>query len=223
MKRLTSSAQHNPQIQLNASLSTKLNSLICAYFQAGIEKCSSSSNGEECVRAFYELPKHHYMANTTTQNDAETKFLANYILNGKWLLNKATSCRSVLYVMHDLEMFKKLFLKYEESSSTGSTSSGSRDEFATVEKLFYKHLYALYANPREMYGVLSRDVKHKHAHKLLDQLRQELGDTYPRFVRLSAHVNLGNNTNSKKCIQKSQCICICIISANSRDLKHLRI
>ena len=128
------------------------------------------------LRAFHELPKHLYAASTTTQQEAETKFLNHFVKNGAWLLNKPLRCHSALYLMHDIEMFKNLFIK-NISSDVEEAATKDREEFHLIEKLVYRHLYDLYQNPCGLGSVLSRELnlaKQKGTIKLLEQLRKEV-------------------------------------------------
>lgn len=171
--------QQTSSFSLNASLNSKLNSLLCTYFQTGIDKKS----GEEYLRALYEYPKHLNSSNTTTQHEAETKFLNNFIKNPKWLLNKSIKCKSALYIIHDIEMFKNLFIK----SSNDIEEHGNnhdRDEFHQIEKLIYRHLYELYQNPNDLSSILGREIsfsKQKNSNKLYENLKREFA-SYENFV-----------------------------------------
>jgi hypothetical protein len=192
--------QQSSSVSLNASLSSKLNALMCTYFQASIDK--KKIGGNEYLRALFEYPKHLNSSSTTTQQEAETKFLNHFIKNPNWLLNKSIKCNSALYIIQDIEMFKNLFIKssneIEENSATHD-----REEFHQIEKLIYRHLYELYQNPNDLSSILTREMsfsKQKNSSKLYEHLRKELAllkhdnNFVPEFVCLNGKSLLGGGS-----------------------------
>lgn len=187
----------NPGVSLNANLQTKVNTLLYTYFQTGFKQ-----NGDESLRAFYELPKHLM---TATQKDSEEKFLNQFIKNSKWLQSKALGCKSVLYVMHDVEMYKKMFMKsLNPEDNANQETSSENHEFRSIEKLLYKNLYQLYQNPNDINSILKRELamtKSKSSIKLFEHLKRQLekeekAAEFPAFVCLNSQIAIECSSNA---------------------------
>lgn len=78
------------------------------------------------------------------EKDELKNFYAMFVRNTKWLLNKSSTCRSLLYFIHDLELYKANSIDHAKS-----------DEFVQFEKAFYKLLFELYQDPTQITTYMS--------------------------------------------------------------------
>lgn len=92
------------------------------------------------TRIFHELPKSFYLSDSADPQE-DIAYINEFILNPKWLLNKSYTCSSVLYYLHDLISYRKLFMSPDECASddltaispSNSSSSSSPDAVSTEE------------------------------------------------------------------------------------------
>lgn len=82
------------------------------------------------LRAFEEIPS-FFQANS---------YLAMFVLNDKWLINKCLSFKNIFYVMQDVERVREL------------KTNSDLARFDYFKRIFYKNLYALHQDPRQMHS-----------------------------------------------------------------------
>lgn len=113
------------------------------------------------VRIFHELPRIFYLSDSADPQEDQA-YMNEFILNPKWLLNKSFTCSSVLYYLHDLASYRKLFMSSDEctsddlaaisptdtspsdeTASPSSSSLSSKKKFLRFERVVYKVLFNL--------------------------------------------------------------------------------
>lgn len=117
------------------------------------------------TRIFHELPKSFYLSDAADPQEDQA-YINEFILNPKWLLNKSFTCSSVLYYLHDLVSYRKLFMSADENISddlasisptttpTDTTwmspisldelsSMSTKKKYARFERVIYKILFNL--------------------------------------------------------------------------------
>jgi hypothetical protein len=139
--------------------SNKFDEIIYAYYNRSSIKSSTPDLDRQTrlishfnQRIFHELPKYFYLSDSIDPNE-EQAFLAEFILNTKWLLNKSFTCSSVLYYVHDLVFYRKLFfseIDSDESTATTTTTTAEdaqlspiKQKFLKFERIVYKLLFSL--------------------------------------------------------------------------------
>lgn len=99
-------------------------------------------------RIFHELPRSFYLSDSADPQE-DLAYINEFILNPKWLLNKSYTCSSVLYYLHDLISYRKLFMSAEESMSddlaniSPSSSSYSDASFPPLQPITTEELASL--------------------------------------------------------------------------------
>lgn len=79
--------------------------------------------------------------------------MTEFIFNAKWLINKSFTCSSILYYVHDLVFYRKLFLPEQVEladvydcdmdDSMAKTLGQNKAKFIRFERIVYKLLYNL--------------------------------------------------------------------------------
>lgn len=110
----------------------KLNKLVRNFYEKALTPLpltfgeSATTNAK--LRAFEELP------NCLNANN----YLAMFVLNDQWLINKCLTSKNILYLMHDIEganIVQNSDIKYEY-----------------FKQIFYKNLYALHQDSRQLHS-----------------------------------------------------------------------
>lgn len=188
-----------------------LHSYFAVLYTASSRRSSLASLGTDkqsalfASRAFHEHAKFFYLKNSHTPN-LDQLYLSEFVLSGKWMLNKSTACSGLLYFVNDLNFFKNKFLDEELATETGGYHSSSTiEKFKRFETFFYDNFYALNQNPNEMDMLVRLSGKEKEFESVLaglgnraDQMRiqplnrAELIDELARVPDLNFAVKKGN-------------------------------
>jgi len=121
---------------IDEQLKQKLNAFVYTFYNQSIENRLSTKSTISYLanRAYFELPKYFYHASPT--NNTRQSFLNTFVLNSRWLLNKASMCGNMFYFIHDLELMKSLYNIDEQAKQ--------------IESFFYSILFELYQDPNQL-------------------------------------------------------------------------
>lgn len=156
-----------------ATKSSKIDEIIYSYYNRSVSSNTGKAATLEAEKAllryvshfntriFHELPKCFYLSDSADPQEDQA-YINEFILNPKWLLNKSYTCMSVLYYLHDLVSYRKLFMagssadsEIDEAASSPTDATApaftaeevanmsSKKKFVRFEKVVYKCLFNL--------------------------------------------------------------------------------